>query len=109
MTSPDSAIDPLEDHRWSDSRDRRWYSPWFYPIWNVGSDRSDRIPCGGFLDCVLARRSPIALRSSLMDKFTCLTADEFNKQVSEPGFPFVGDVDMVEKSVHIRYYNSMFC
>ena len=50
----------------------------------------------GFLT-VFGQKITHALRSSLMDKFTRLTADELNKQ--EPGTlvsRFVGDVDMVE-------------
>ena len=50
----------------------------------------------GFLT-VFGQKITHALRSSLMDKFTRLTADELNKQ--EPGTMvsrFVGDVDMVE-------------
>lgn len=50
----------------------------------------------GFLT-VFGQKITHALRSSLMDKFTRLTADELNKQ--EPGSlvsRFVGDVDMVE-------------
>ena len=50
----------------------------------------------GFLT-VFGQKITHALRSSLMDKFTRLTADELNKQ--EPGIlvsRFVGDVDMVE-------------
>lgn len=50
----------------------------------------------GFLT-VFGQKITHALRSSLMDKFTRLTADELNKQ--EPGTmvsQFVGDVDMVE-------------
>ena len=46
---------------------------------------------------VFGQKITHALRSSLMDKFTRLTADELNKQ--EPGTlvsRFVGDVDMVE-------------
>ena len=46
---------------------------------------------------VFGQKITHALRSSLMDKFTRLTADELNKQ--EPGIlvsRFVGDVDMVE-------------
>ena len=50
----------------------------------------------GFLT-VFGQKITHALRGSLMDKFTRLTADELNKQ--EPGTlvsRFVGDVDMVE-------------
>ena len=50
----------------------------------------------GFLT-VFGQKITHALRSSLMDKFTRLMADELNKQ--EPGTlvsQFVGDVDMVE-------------
>ena len=50
----------------------------------------------GFLT-VFGQKITHALRSSLMDKFTRLAADELNKQ--EPGTlvsRFVGDVDMVE-------------
>ena len=61
---PDSAIDPWEDHRWSDSRTGAGILHGFILFWNVGSDRSDRIPAGGISDCIWPEDHPRVKKQS---------------------------------------------